>query len=240
MNVSWKKTCATLMQPVKIQMAVMSVLATVDFKEMALPTVQVSFCSSMFHDYVVYSWESDWFLMQYIVCAFFKIAIWSCVVNCELYSLLHVTYSIQVCIYIYIDVNECEYGLDTCHDNATCNDTIGSFYCICDTGFEGDGVNCSSESESVVKTNQFIVDHPYLITVWVPWHFNQFSWTLQLLDVNLLSFLTDINECELEEDLCHPNATCFDTTGSYECACNDGFQGDGITNCSSMFLQKCS
>ena len=59
MNVSRKKTCATLMQPVKIQMAVMSVLATVDFKEMALPIVQVSFCSSMFHDYVVYSFSNE-------------------------------------------------------------------------------------------------------------------------------------------------------------------------------------
>lgn len=46
----------------------------------------------------------------------------------------------------------------------------------------------------------------------------------------------DINECESEEDLCHPNATCENTNGSYECACNSGFQGDGITNCSSEFL----
>ena len=47
MNVSWKKTCATLTQPVQIQMAVMSVLATMDSKEMALPTVQVSFCRTV-------------------------------------------------------------------------------------------------------------------------------------------------------------------------------------------------
>lgn len=43
MNVSWKKTCATLTQPVLIQLAVMSVLAMVDSKEMVLPTAQVRF-----------------------------------------------------------------------------------------------------------------------------------------------------------------------------------------------------
>src|SRR4029079_18757125 len=27
--------------------------------------------------------------------------------------------------------------------------------------------------------------------------------------------------------LCHPNAVCTDTDGSYECECKDGFSGDG-------------
>ena len=44
MNVSGKKTCATLMQLALIQLAVMSVLVTMDSKEMALPTAQVCFC----------------------------------------------------------------------------------------------------------------------------------------------------------------------------------------------------
>ena len=43
MNVSWKKTSATPMQPVLTQLAVMSVLAMMDSKEMASPTAQVSF-----------------------------------------------------------------------------------------------------------------------------------------------------------------------------------------------------
>ena len=42
------------------------------------------------------------------------------------------------------DVNEC--GNDTCHANATCNNTIGSFMCICDRGFTGDGFNCSGRN----------------------------------------------------------------------------------------------
>ena len=36
-------------------------------------------------------------------------------------------------------------GTDNCDDNATCTDTIGSFNCTCSRGYDGDGVNCSSE-----------------------------------------------------------------------------------------------
>jgi len=49
----------------------------------------------------------------------------------------------------------------------------------------------------------------------------------------------DINECELDVQ-CHPNATCVDTVGSYMCACSDGYQGNGVTHCSSKFLWKCN
>ena len=44
--------------------------------------------------------------------------------------------------------------------------------------------------------------------------------------------ITDINECLLEEGLCHENATCSDVVGgedSYICTCNPGFSGDGLS-----------
>ena len=47
----------------------------------------------------------------------------------------------------------------------------------------------------------------------------------------LLSYITDINECELGVDQCATNATCSNTEGSYECSCNTGFTGDGKTCC---------
>ena len=43
--------------------------------------------------------------------------------------------------YQTIDVNECMN--DPCHENATCSDMVGSFMCMCDTGFSGDGFNCT-------------------------------------------------------------------------------------------------
>jgi hypothetical protein len=32
--------------------------------------------------------------------------------------------------------------------NATCTDTSGSFTCACNTGYEGDGVNCTDSDET--------------------------------------------------------------------------------------------
>ena len=32
----------------------------------------------------------------------------------------------------------------------------------------------------------------------------------------------------MQESPCHPNATCMELIGSYNCTCNEGFQGDGV------------
>ena len=58
----------------------------------------------------------------------------------------------------------------------------------------------------------------------------------------LTSPITDVNECSVEfslenpDDVCSADATCKNTPGDFECACNFGFRGDGF-NCigKSMF-----
>lgn len=40
---------------------------------------------------------------------------------------------------IDLDVNECDEGTDDCVDEATCENTVGSFTCTCPPGFVGDG-----------------------------------------------------------------------------------------------------
>ena len=50
-----------------------------------------------------------------------------------------------ICV-IFLDIDECAAELDNCHENATCNNTFGSFECTCNSGFEGDGVNCTSKA----------------------------------------------------------------------------------------------
>jgi len=48
-------------------------------------------------------------------------------------------------LFLFVDINECEVKVDNCHENATCNNTFGSFECTCIAGFEGDGVDCTSK-----------------------------------------------------------------------------------------------
>ena len=43
-----------------------------------------------------------------------------------------------------LDLNECESNsTNTCHEDAECHDTEGSYWCECGPGFTGDGYNCT-------------------------------------------------------------------------------------------------
>eukprot|EP00058_Branchiostoma_floridae_P019270 XP_002604760.1 hypothetical protein BRAFLDRAFT_222406 [Branchiostoma floridae] len=59
-----------------------------------------------------------------------------------------------------------------------------------------------------------------------------------------LNFL-DIDECLDNSDVCHEDAHCYNTVGSYNCACGDGYGGDGfnctdINECSDPGLHSCT
>lgn len=41
-----------------------------------------------------------------------------------------------------IEINECLIGAHSCHENANCINTIGSYSCRCKSGYEGDGFQC--------------------------------------------------------------------------------------------------
>ena len=49
----------------------------------------------------------------------------------------------------------------------------------------------------------------------------------------------DINECILGIDVCKNNSKCINHDGSYECKCDDGFEGDGKTFCKRMCWPRC-
>ena len=40
---------------------------------------------------------------------------------------------------------------------------------------------------------------------------------------------TDRNECEEDPGPCHRNSICSNSVGSFECTCEPGFTGDGVT-----------
>ena len=66
--------------------------------------------------------------------------------------ILHSTiYTTKVC---HTDTDECAEGLDNCSTNATCTDTLGSYTCVCNLGFTGDGRNCSGEYTAVRSSRE--------------------------------------------------------------------------------------
>ena len=42
-------------------------------------------------------------------------------------------------LFVFQDINECTVKSDRCDVNAACQNTEGSYKCICKTVFEGDG-----------------------------------------------------------------------------------------------------
>ena len=42
-----------------------------------------------------------------------------------------------------LDVNECTNGTHNCHDNASLQNSVGSFNCSCNPGYDGKGTICS-------------------------------------------------------------------------------------------------
>ena len=50
-----------------------------------------------------------------------------------------------MCLCTSSDINECVEGTAKCDSNATCMNIVGSYTCICDYGYTGDGFDCTSE-----------------------------------------------------------------------------------------------
>ena len=127
-----------------------------------------------------------------------------------------IPYTIQiVCLYIYFkcpiptfsfpDIDECTLGTYVCDVNAYCENTIGSYDCICVDGFVENGTFCMSKhTPSYLK----------MLRECLP---------------------ADVNECIEGTDNCHENADCYDTIGNFTCMCSPGYSGDGVDNCTGTF-----
>ena len=55
-------------------------------------------------------------------------------------------------INFHLDINECARGTHDCNvDTATCDNTLGSFTCTCNSPLLGDGKLCTGEKLSEIK-----------------------------------------------------------------------------------------
>ena len=46
---------------------------------------------------------------------------------------------------LLLDVDECAENSHKCHGNAYCNNTVGSYNCTCNSGYSGNGFNCTGK-----------------------------------------------------------------------------------------------
>ncbi|XP_065197703.1 uncharacterized protein LOC135829226, partial [Sycon ciliatum] len=149
--------------------------------------------------------------------------------------------SLSAIVPICLDVNECQLDFNICHANATCHNTAGSHVCQCNAGFSGNGSFCEA-TECIVpeapQNGSFNTNNTALsVGEWL--NVTCASGFLQSNNITAVSCLEngslsatvpiclDVNECQLDFNICHANATCHNTAGSHVCQCNAGFAGNG-------------
>ena len=90
----------------------------------------------------------------------------------HLFCLFYINLFILLYFHITIDIDECLNN--SCHANATCNNTVGSYMCACDAGYSGDGFNCTGTCI-------------YIYYIHTLWHRNHiFFWKKTLKQSNVL------------------------------------------------------
>ncbi|XP_078488355.1 uncharacterized protein LOC100175634 isoform X2 [Ciona intestinalis] len=124
-----------------------------------------------------------------------------------------------------IDFDECKNDTHNCHENATCNNTLTSYTCACNTGFTGDGLSCTDTIECTSGTHNCHANANCTNTI------GSFTCTCNTGFTGNGLNCPDIDECTLGTHNCDPNADCSNTIGSFTCACKPGFIGSG-QNCS--------
>ncbi|MGK3963651.1 FG-GAP-like repeat-containing protein [Sorangium sp. So ce118] len=133
------------------------------------------------------------------------------------------------------DVDECALGTDNCDANAACTNTVGSFTCACNAGYEGDGVTCANIDECAASPCQnggTCVDGISSYTC------------VCLPGFGGASCETDIDECA--PNPCQNGGTCTGSIGSYTCECAPTYEGTnceacegGLADCNGLTSDGC-
>ncbi|XP_073439014.1 hemicentin-1 [Dendrobates tinctorius] len=117
------------------------------------------------------------------------------------------------------DINECQ-EMNPCHQ--LCFNSIGSYHCGCDPGFNLKGRRCFDLNEcrqNVCRPDQLCKNTrgSYKCIQLCPSGFTKAE----------NGSCVDINECREAEHRCKNNQICENTHGSYVCVCPRGFRSEG-------------
>ena len=137
------------------------------------------------------------------------------------------------------DVDECGTLPPVCHAHAVCKNTAGSFECSCHSGWEGNGESCVDVDECADDATNALCSSGERCTNTA----GSFDCVCDHGFAALGGICLDVDECAAFSGSgggggggngligCHANAICTNTVGSYTCACEDGWIGDGTTTC---------
>ena len=115
------------------------------------------------------------------------------------------------------DVDECSESTDEC--NQICSNTVGSYVCYCNTGYE-----LLSNQKTCVGKKQVSTPLP-VCAIYLGIVCSSFSFS-------------DTNECGLSNGGC--NQTCNNTVGSYACSCGSGWLlGNDSHDCDGEETLRC-
>ena len=139
MNVLKGLTAAILTRTVQIPKVPTTVNVRMVLMEMVI-TVQVRIC--MFGMYILMVLQSA---ERYVKASFIKVVTYrKRIKNIDLpHSNFMFGNRLKYSIFYMIDINECVEGSDSCHSDANCTNTKGSYNCECKNGFNGNGYNCT-------------------------------------------------------------------------------------------------
>uniref|UniRef100_A0A8C7FJT0 Nidogen 2 n=1 Tax=Oncorhynchus kisutch TaxID=8019 RepID=A0A8C7FJT0_ONCKI len=147
-----------------------------------------------------------------------------------------------------VQVNPCYSGTHDCDTTAQCLPGEGQQYqCQCATGYMGDGRNCYDVDECVegiglCGANAHCVNLPGSHRCQCQSGYDRlsgccFQFTIAAcnpLNIKLAQYIPQIRSLscpyldECRSQPCHPQATCSNTLGSFQCQCQYDFQGDGF------------
>ncbi|MFT7623574.1 MAG: hypothetical protein ACI9WU_002757, partial [Myxococcota bacterium] len=136
-----------------------------------------------------------------------------------------------------VNADECadEGPGNNCGSDALCTDSDGSFACSCDAGYAGDGIaQCQGDDcpagaclDAVCALDSFCCSN------WDSGCASCAAGGLGFGDLDCASAgdtcggCDDVDECTDATHNCDVNAVCTNTDGAFECACGDGWVGDG-------------
>nr|XP_039264177.1 uncharacterized protein LOC120339992 [Styela clava] len=131
------------------------------------------------------------------------------------------------------DINECEIG-HQCSQN--CKNLIGRYECSCNAGFTLDSnqLSCSAiklceESVRISKCGE----ENTICTIEGDSPSCACRSGFQAIAGE--QRCVNINECVVDENICHTNAKCIDKKGSFDCVCEDGYEMlDSAVGCSNI------